>query len=481
MRTQSRRPDTSAPSRYSAGVSELKDVAGQRPASGGMIPAPLRVGSELAARLLVIAAALAVIVWLVIQLRVVVVPVAIALLLAALLAPVVHAATDELRIPRGPACGLVLVTGIALVSLVLSGVINAFVAGLPELRDQLFQSYEQTIKPLLAGPPLRIPEDRLNDLAGEVQRSVAANSEAVTSGALSTAASLAEVISGALLALFVLIFFLYDGARIWAFLVRVVPSEQRVRVHVAGQRAFASLVGYTRATVAVAVVDAVGIGIGLWAVGTPLVVPLAALVFLGAFIPVVGAVLSGGVALLITLVAMGPVQALVVLGVVIAVMQLESHVLQPILLGRAVQLHPLAVVLAVAGGVVIAGITGALVAVPLVAVLSTGIRSLIASGEPHPQDVDPLDPMDAKAGQGEPKPVRRLRTLAAAAKDVIGGRRTGFKPGRRRRPRPEAAATDGSANGAARPDGATDSPTASAPVPEAPAAEPVADRDQPGH
>jgi predicted PurR-regulated permease PerM len=391
-----------------------------------LIPVPLRVASELAARLLVIAAAFAVIVFLIIQLRVVVIPVAIALLLSALLAPLVRTAVDA-GIPRGLSAGIVLVGGIALFGIVMSGVINAFVAGVPELRDQLIQSYEETIKPLLAGPPFRISSDRLNNLPVELQHSIAANSSAITSGALSTAATLTEVVSGLLLGLFVLIFFLHDGARIWSFLIKVVPLAQRARVDVAGERAFASLVGYTRATVVVAVVDAVGIGIGLWIIGTPLRIPLTALVFLGAFIPVIGSLLSGSVAVLVTLVANGPVESLIVLGIVIVVMQLESHVLQPILLGRAVQLHPLAVVLAVAGGVVIAGIIGALVAVPVVAVLTSGIRSLLASSETSAGQVDSLDPLDASTSAAEPQQRRRLRALAARAKATFSRLRPGAK------------------------------------------------------
>ena len=385
-----------------------------------LIPVPLRVGSELAARLLVIAAAIAVVVFLIIQLRVVVIPVAIALLLSALLAPLVRTAVQA-GIPRGPAAGLVLVGGIALFGIVMSGVVNAFVAGVPELRDQLIQSYNETIKPLLAGPPFRVSAERLNNLPAELQHSIATNSSAITSGALSTAATLTEVISGLLLGLFVLIFFLHDGARIWGFMIKVVPRAQRARVDVAGERAFASLVGYTRATVVVAVVDAIGIGIGLWIIGTPLRIPLTALVFLGAFIPVIGSLLSGSVAVLVTLVANGPVEALIVLSIVIVVMQLESHVLQPILLGRAVQLHPLAVVLAVAGGVVIAGITGALVAVPLVAVLTSGIRSLLATAETTAAHVDSLDPLHAAGGSPEPRQSRKLRALVSRVKERFGG------------------------------------------------------------
>jgi putative heme transporter len=163
---------------------------------------------------------------------------------------------------------------------------------------------------------------------------------------------------------------------------------------VAGRRGFASLVGYVRATALVAVVDALGIGLGLWIIGVPLAVPLAALVFLGGFIPIVGAVASGSVAVLVALVMNGPLAALGVLLVVLAVQQLEGNVLQPLLLGRAVQLHALAVVLAISAGVVVSGIVGALLAVPLVAVLNSAIRSLVA-GETAVEAVEPTQPDEA--------------------------------------------------------------------------------------
>jgi hypothetical protein len=153
-------------------------------------------------------------------------------------------------------------------------------------------------------------------------------------------------------------------------------------------------VAYVRATFAVAVVDAVGVGIGLFVLGIPLAVPLSALVFLAAFIPIIGALLAGTAAVLIALVANGVVPALILLGIVIAVMQLESHVLQPLLLGRAVKLHPLAVVLAIATGLLTAGIAGALLAVPLLAVLNSGIRSLRSKAE-H------LDPAEVHASEPE--------------------------------------------------------------------------------
>lgn len=241
-------------------------------------------------------------------------------------------------------------------------------------------------------------------------KTIKENQAEITSGALTTAATLGELLTGLLLALFTLIFFLHDGDGIWRFVTRAVPRDVRQRVDVAGRRGFGSLVSYVRATAVVAIVDAVGVGVGLAIIGVPLVVPLSALVFLGAFIPIIGAVFTGAVAVLIALVTNGPIAALVVLAVLIGVMQLESHVLQPLLLGRAVKLHPLAVVLAIAGGLVTGGIAGALLAVPLLAVLNSGIRSLISDSDAvqKPEKVDVLNPQDTAPKDDKSERVKEL-------------------------------------------------------------------------
>jgi predicted PurR-regulated permease PerM len=369
----------------------------------GPIPTALRVTSEVCARVLVIAAALALLIYLIMLLRIVVIPVAIAILLTALLSPAVSWLHAH-RVPRGPATAIVLVGGLALLGGLLSFVVNTFIGGLPGLQTQLLASFAQ-LEPLLTGPPLRLTW--LQDIPTQISTLISQNGDALTSGALTTAATVGEVLAALALALFTLIFLLYDGPRVWRFLLSGAPRLRRERVDVAGRRAFATLVGYVRATVLVAVVDAVGIGIGLAVVGVPLVVPLAALVFLGAFIPTVGAVLTGGIAVLIALVANGPIAALIILAVVVAVQQLEGHVLQPLLLGRAVALHPLAVVLAVAAGLVIAGVVGALLAVPLLAVVNTAVRSLTAPTQPAPE---PDNAVDLQARR-DPQPNRLVKLL----------------------------------------------------------------------
>jgi putative heme transporter len=191
---------------------------------------------------------------------------------------------------------------------------------------------------------------------------------------------------------------------VWLFVVRLAPRQARHRVDNAGIAGFTSLVGFVRATALVAVVDALGIGLGLVILGVPLAIPLAALVFLGGFVPIVGAVASGAVAVLVALVTKGWVVALIVVGMVLLVQQLEGNVLQPLILGRAVQIHALGVVLAISIGVVINGIVGALLAIPLVAVLNAAIRALIAAEEELPDTTGiPLEPSaPAEADDAEP-------------------------------------------------------------------------------
>ncbi|GLZ33068.1 AI-2E family transporter [Lentzea sp. NBRC 105346] len=372
------------------------------------VPRLLRVSAALSWRFVVVIAALYVVAYVLGYLATIVIPVAIALLLAALLSPAVQQLTDW-RVPRGVATTIVLIGGLGIVGGVLTFVITEFTRGLPELQTQVAASLDQIQKWLHDGP-LQLSDVQLQSYLDNVVKTIKENQSAITSGALTTFATIGEALTGFLLALFTLIFFLHDGDGIWRFMMRAVPGDVRDRADVAGRRGFASLVSYVRATAAVAVVDAVGVGIGLAIIGVPLVVPLSTLVFLGAFIPIIGAVVTGAVAVLIALVAKGPLAALIVLAVLIGVMQLESHVLQPLLLGRAVKLHPLAVVLAIAAGLVVGGIAGALLAVPLLAVLNSGIRSLVSESDANvdPRQIDVLKPADTAPSDDTSERVEEL-------------------------------------------------------------------------
>jgi len=359
------------------------------------VPTVLRTTAALGWRFLVVVATLYVVGTVAGYLAAVVVPVAIALLLAALLAPAVH--WLQLRqVPRGVATASVMVAGLALVGGVLTFVVVTFVRGVPALATQLTTSVDAVVAWLTDGP-LHLSEEQMRGAQDQLLGALSANQASITAGAITTAATVGEIVTEALLVVFTLIFFLQGGGAIWQFLLGVVPDPSRDRADVAGRRALAALVSYVRATAVVAVVDAVVIGIGLAVLGVPLAIPLAALVFLGAFVPIVGAVVAGGVAVLIALVAQGPITALIVLGIIVAIMQLEGHVLQPLLLGRAVKLHPLAVVLAIATGLLVAGIAGALLAVPLLAVLNSGIRSLLSEADHHvdPNDVHTSEPEES--------------------------------------------------------------------------------------
>ncbi|MFG1950509.1 AI-2E family transporter [Micromonospora sp. NPDC048830] len=344
------------------------------------VPHALRIAAAWSWRLIVIGAVAWALLRIVGTIRVVIIPLAIALLLSALLAPAVGWLLRA-RLPRSLATGVVLVGGLAAVVGTLTLVVNEFIKGVPELSKNASQGVRQ-IQDWLKTGPLHLSDSQLNRYIDEAQNWINENTERFTSGAISTAATLAEVLTGMVLVLFATFFFLRDGNSIWRFLVRLLPVAARWKVDDAGRASWETLVAYVRATVLVAFIDAVGIGIFLVIFDIPFAFPLAALVFLGAFIPIVGAALSGGVAVLVALVDSGPVTALIILGVVIGVQQVEGHVLQPLIMGRAVAIHPLAVIIGIAGGVVLAGITGALVSVPLIAVLNTAVRRLAARTVP---------------------------------------------------------------------------------------------------
>jgi predicted PurR-regulated permease PerM len=336
----------------------------------------VRKAAAWAWRLLILGAALVALLWLVSKLTLIVVPVALASLLAALLLPAVDL-LQRRRVPRGWAVAVVLLSAIAVVGGILSFVISQFISGAPGLVEQVTRSIDGLRTWLIEGP-VHLSREQIDHAGDAAIKALQENQAKVTSGALSTAGTVTEIVTGAVLVLFTLIFLLHGGRGIFGFVTSIFPNSVRERVRDAGRAGFRTLTGYVRATCLVALVDAVGIGAGLAIMGVPLALPLASLVFLGAFVPLIGAVFAGGVAVIVALIAKGWVYALITLGLILAVQQLESHVLQPLVMGRAVAVHPLAVVLAITGGGVLAGIVGALLAVPVVAVLNSATRVLVA-------------------------------------------------------------------------------------------------------
>lgn len=329
-------------------------------------------------RLLAIFGAVLAALWVVIKLEVIVVPVLLATLATAFLLPAVDLLTRR-GLPRGAAVAVMLLSSIVVMGGILTFVVFQFIDGAPALVEQVTRSIDGARKWLTEGPILHLSAEQINSVGQTAIDALKNNQSKLTSGVFSTAGALTEIITGMLLVLFTLIFLLHGGRDIYAFVTKIVPASVRERVRDAGRAGFGSLIGYVRATFVVALVDAVGIGTGLAIMGVPLALPLASLVFLGAFVPLVGAVLTGFVAVVVALIAKGWIYALIALGLIIAVQQLEAHVLQPIVMGRAVSVHPLAVVLAIAGGGVMAGVIGALIAVPIVAFLNSAIRVLVSS------------------------------------------------------------------------------------------------------
>ena len=384
-------PGAAGTPRRETGAVQPVGTGAVQPVGTGAVQPVIRIASEWTWRLLVLFAGLVTLCWVIVKLDTVVIPVALAMLAAALLVPPVDW-IQRRGVPRAGAVFVVLVAAIGVVAAIMTFVVEQFIAGLPELTEQFTQSIHQ-IQSWFTGGPLGLSEDQIRRIGDSIVRTVEDNREAVTSGALTTGRVIGELFAGAALTLFTVVFFLYGGEQIWHFSTRVVPAAARDRVRLAGSQGFGSLIGYVRATVAVAAVDAIGIGAGLAILGVPLALPLASLVFIGAFIPIVGAFVTGFVAVLIALVTKGMVTAMITLGLIIGIMQLEGHVLQPLFLGRAVRLHPLAVVLAITTGIVLAGIVGGLLAVPIVAVLNTAVRSLLAENpEEVPPEVDVDDP-----------------------------------------------------------------------------------------
>ncbi|SOD94478.1 AI-2E family transporter [Blastococcus haudaquaticus] len=375
-----RSPEGGAPRR-------TRSAPPRRSAAEDDVPFGLRTAAAWSWRIIVVLAGFYVLLYAATMIAVVVVPVIVALLLAALLQPGA-AGLAKRGWPRGLAATTMLLVGLTVVAGIITLVVERFTAGFSDLAAQVSEGLGEVQSFVVRTFP--ITRGQLEDAVGQAQDFLVGNQEELATGALTTAATVGEVFTGIVLALFTLFFFLKDGRSIWLWLVGLFPADSRAYLDEAARRSWRTLISYVRATVAVALVDAVGIGIGLAVLGVPLVIPLAALVFLGAFIPIIGSFLAGSVAVLVALVSVGPIKALIALGVVVAVMQLEGHVLQPLLLGRAVHVHPLAVVLAIAAGLLIGGIFGALIAVPTVACMNVAGTYLSRRHEgPRPPEPRP--------------------------------------------------------------------------------------------
>ncbi len=341
------------------------------------IPVGIRVAGAWSWRLLVIAGAIAVIIFVIIQLRLIVIPLLVAVLVSALLVPLVAFLVRH-KWPKGLAVAVAMVGTLAIVAGLVTLATTQIATGSAGLSKRLAASYEQ-LKDFLLASPLQLTESEINNYLEQAWIAIQNDSQVFISGALSVGSSLGHLLAGLLLTLFSLLFILIDGTGIWAWIVRIFPQRARAAIDGAGRAGWATLGNFARVQILVASIDAIGIGAGAALLGVPMAIPIAILVFLGSFIPIVGAVATGAVAVVIALLFNDWGIALAMLGVVLLVQQIEGHVLQPLIMGSAVKVHPLAVVLVVAAGALLAGIPGALFAVPIAAVLNV-MTNYLSSG-----------------------------------------------------------------------------------------------------
>ncbi|MFF4244266.1 AI-2E family transporter [Streptomyces sp. NPDC001822] len=390
-----------------------------RPEPVAAIPWGMRVAAEAGWRLLVLAGTLWVLMRVISAIQLVVLAFVAALLVTALLQPTV-VRLRRYGLPRGLATAVTAVLGFVVMGLVGWFVVWQVMDNLDTLSDRVRDGIDE-LKRWLLDSPFHVTESQINDIAKNLSDTIGTNTEEITSAGLQGVTVMVEVLTGLLLAMFSTLFLLYDGKRIWQWVLKLVPSQARPGVAGAGPRAWRTLTAYVRGTVIVALIDAIFIGLGIYFLDVPMAVPLAVFIFLFAFIPLVGAVVSGALAVVVALVTQGVFTALMVLIVVLAVQQIEGHILQPFILGRAVRVHPLAVVLSVAAGGMIAGIGGAVVAVPLVAVTNTVVGYLRSYGEDASRFHGP-GPHGATAVSASPAPA------AVAAPPADEPREPGERP-----------------------------------------------------
>lgn len=391
---------------HTTGVNVLGPGDPRRPPEWS-VPRGVRTASEWAWRALVIGAALVAVLYLVSLLSEVVIPIIVALLLSALLYPIYSRLARVM--PNGAAAGITVLGTIGVVAGMLSFVGSQLTSQLGDITTKVTDGIDQVRQ--WVQDSFGITDTQLTDYIDKARESL--SSGGLTDSLAAAGLTAGHLLTGFFLALFTLFFFLYDGPTIWGWAVRLFPRGARAKVHSSGLIAWGQLAAFTRATVLVAAVDATGIGVGAAVLGVPFASGIALLVFFGAFIPIVGAALSGGVAVLLALVALGPVKALIMLGVVIGVQQMESHLLQPFLIGRAMRLHPLAVILAIAAGLILAGIIGGLIAVPTIAVLNAVGHHLLDS----PEDEDEDEDGDGHAIGEVLTPAQEARAHESAAED----------------------------------------------------------------
>jgi predicted PurR-regulated permease PerM len=351
---------------------EARSAVGDRPRTSrpadSYVPALLRNAAAWSWRLLLVAAVAYLAFKIADALRLVVIPLVAAVLLVALLQPL----TALLRRAGLPALAATWCTVLAAAA-VLGGVGTLIAtrvqADYPMLASEVRRTVHE-VQDYLAGPPFRLTGTRLDQLSSKLLDYLAQHKGVVAGTVVTGGRYFLEVLTGLILTIFMTFFLLKDGRKIWSWLISGLRPHARSRASRAGDAAWQALVSYIRGTTVVAAIHSIFIGLALWLLGVPLVVPLVMLVFIAAYIPLIGILVVGALAIVITLATKGWIAAVILLVVFLAENQIESHLLQPLVVGRIVRLHPLAVIVVLAVGGIVAGIPGAIIAVPVAAVVS---------------------------------------------------------------------------------------------------------------
>jgi len=350
------------------------------------VPGWLQTGAAWSWRLLLLAAAIYLIARAISVLAIVVVPCTAALLLTALLQPL-KARLRRAGLPGLAATWCTLLIGALVVGGLVMLVTNRVSADYPVLVTETRHTTTQ-VEAWLSGAPFHLKSSSvqraLNNIPGYLSKHKALVEGTVVAGGKIAA----EFFGGLVLMIFVMFFLIKDGERIWSWLLGAMRTDTARRMDRAGHASWLVVVYYMRGTVIVAAIHAIVVGVALWIMGVPLAVPLAVVVFVAAFVPLVGLLVAGTLAIVVTLATKGWVDAVILLGILVIEDQLEAHLLQPQVVGKMIRLHPLAVILSLAAGGVLAGIPGAVVAVPIVAVITRALPELRRS---EPEDLSPDD------------------------------------------------------------------------------------------
>jgi predicted PurR-regulated permease PerM len=328
--------------------------------------------------------------------------VAFSFVVALFLTAVLHPLEVQLRRipgPRSVSAALALLVGLAVLTGIGWFVTWQISTHSTEIGDQISNFVDKARTWLRTGP-LHLKSSDLDKIAGNITKTIKQHQGQLISGALQTVRAVLEGLGATLLVLLSTFFLLRDGEQIWRWTLRLLPRPAQPRLDVAGRIGWRTLGGYMRGQVIIALFHGVSVMIVLFILRVPLAAALGVLIFLGSFVPLIGLTVTGALCVAVALLEHGVTAAVVVAVAIIVLVQLEAHLLQPLIMSRSVEVHPLAIALAVLTGTILAGIVGALLAVPFVAFLNstiTALRTGPAAADAEPEQAEPLDAVDPSA------------------------------------------------------------------------------------